>query len=394
MSAVTSEPHAGAEDPGAEHSVEAPSGKGRGGENFPVGSWLIRRDLRAHVHAFYRFARNADDVADNPVLTPADKIRRLDRMAAVLDGAAPGEYSPSAAAMRRSLLATGVTAQHCHDVLRAFRQDAEKRRYRDWDELMDYCRYSAAPVGRQLLDLHAESRATWPASDALCAALQVLNHLQDCVEDYRRLDRVYLPLDDLAAAGIGVEALAEPNSEPGLAAGARRSARPHRPSGRGRARARTRGCAPGLRRECAVIVELAARLLARLRRGDPLAERVGLGRWDFAAALVKGVTARNAKVSDAAVDAVAGPPDDAALRETIRQRVEAAGTSFYWAMRVLPQDRRDGMYAVYAWCREVDDIADGDEPVARKLAALGRLARRDRRTLCRPAAAARRPRVA
>ena len=87
--------------------------------------------------------------------------------------------------MRASLAATGVTAQHCHDVLRAFRLDATKLRYRDWDDLMEYCRYSAAPVGRQLLDLHGESRDTWPASDALCSALQVLNHLQDCAADYR-----------------------------------------------------------------------------------------------------------------------------------------------------------------------------------------------------------------
>jgi presqualene diphosphate synthase len=75
-------------------------------------------------------------------------------------------------------------------------------------------------------------------------------------------------------------------------------------------------------------------------------------------------------VSDAAFDAIAGPPDEAALREAIRQRVEAAGTSFYWAMRLLPQDRRDAMYAVYAWCREVDDIADSDRPATFKLAAL------------------------
>ncbi len=92
----------------------------------------------------------------------AEKIRRLDRMAAVLDGA-PGDEAPAASAMRESLAATRITAQHCHDVLRAFRQDAEKRRYRDWDELMEYCRYSASPVGRQLLDLHRESRATWPS---------------------------------------------------------------------------------------------------------------------------------------------------------------------------------------------------------------------------------------
>jgi presqualene diphosphate synthase len=75
-------------------------------------------------------------------------------------------------------------------------------------------------------------------------------------------------------------------------------------------------------------------------------------------------------VSDVACEAGAAPPDDAALREAIRHRVEAAGTSFYWAMRVLPQDRRNGMYAVYAWCREVDDIADDDRPVADKLATL------------------------
>jgi len=195
--------------------VETPSGKGQGDENFPVGSFLIRRDLRPHVHAFYRFARNADDIADNPDLAADDKIRRLDRMAAILDGA-PGEDSPAAAAMRQSLRQTGVTAQHCHDVLRAFRLDAIKLRYRDWDELMEYCRYSASPVGRQLLDLHGESRDTWPASDALCTALQVLNHLQDCVADYRNLDRVYLPLDTLGEAGITVEALTAPAASAGL----------------------------------------------------------------------------------------------------------------------------------------------------------------------------------
>ena len=73
-----------------------------------------------------------------------------------------GEDSPAAAAMRESLAETGVTAQHCHDVLHAFRLDAVKLRYRDWDDLMAYCRYSASPVGRQLLDLHGESRDTWP----------------------------------------------------------------------------------------------------------------------------------------------------------------------------------------------------------------------------------------
>jgi squalene synthase HpnC len=268
--------------------VETPSGKWRDGENFPVGSLLIRRDLRVHVHAFYRFARNADDIADNPELCATEKIRRLDRMAAVLGGA-PGDDSPAASAMRQSLAATGMTAQHCNDVLRAFRQDAEKRRYRDWDELMEYCRYSASPVGRQLLDLHRESRESWPPSDALCSALQVLNHLQDCAEDYRLLDRVYLPTEDLTAAGTDVTALRAEQSNPALRrvfdtlldrtsdlVDAARGLSP-------------RVAAPGLRCECAVITELATRLLHRLQRGDPLAARVRLGKTDFVGAFLVGI---------------------------------------------------------------------------------------------------------
>jgi len=271
-----------------EEALETPSGKGRGDENFPVGSFLIRKDLRPHVHAFYRFARNADDIADNPLLPADDKLQRLDRMGEILDGA-PGDDAPAASAMRRSLAETGTTAQHCHDVLRAFRLDATKLRYRDWDDLMEYCRYSASPVGRQLLDLHGESRDTWPPSDALCSALQVLNHLQDCGDDYRALDRVYLPLDLMGEAGITVDDLILPAAKPGLRRVLDRllddtdrliDIAGHLP---GRVAAR------GLRWESATIVELARRLARRLRRGDPIATRVALSKPDFAAALVTGI---------------------------------------------------------------------------------------------------------
>jgi squalene synthase HpnC len=277
--------------PPEEGTVETPSGKWRSGENFPVGSWLIRRDLRVHVHAFYRFARNADDIADNPMLAPEEKVRRLDRMAAILDGA-PGNDSPAASAMRKSLAQTGVTPQHCHDVLHAFRLDATKLRYRDWDDLMEYCRYSASPVGRQLLDLHGESRDTWPPSDALCSALQVLNHLQDCASDYRALDRVYLPLGDLAAAGCTVDMLDAPATNPGL-----RRVIDSLLDRTEALIAAARGLPPrlmarGLRCESAVIVALAARLARRLRHGDPLATRVKLSKNDFAAAFLTGILAR------------------------------------------------------------------------------------------------------
>jgi hydroxysqualene synthase len=267
--------------------LETPSGKDRGDENFPVGSWLIRRDLRRHVHAFYRFARQADDIADNSGLSAADKLRRLDRMAAVLDGAR-GDGAPAALAMRESLAETGVTAQHCHDLLHAFRLDATKLRYRDWDDLMMYCRHSASPVGRQVLELHGESRETWGYSDPLCDALQVLNHLQDCGVDYAALDRVYLPEADLAACGSRVEELAADRSSAGL-----RSVIDRLLDGTDPLIAKARGLpvavqSPGLRRETGAIVALAERLARRLRRGDPLATRVKLSRGDFAMALLLG----------------------------------------------------------------------------------------------------------
>jgi len=269
-------------------AIETPSGKAASGENFPVGSWLIRKDLRRHVHTFYLFARAADDIADNPALAAADKVRRLDRMGEILDGA-PGDDAPSAVAMRASLAETGVTAQHCHDVLRAFRLDATKLRYRDWDDLMEYCRYSASPVGRQLLDLHGEDRAAFAPSDALCSALQVLNHLQDCGEDYRQLHRVYLPCDILESCGATVTQLSDPRLTPGL----RRTI--DQLLDRTAALIVAAQALPGsvasfgLRCESAVIVALAGRLTLLLRRGDPLAGRVKLAKGDFAAALIAGL---------------------------------------------------------------------------------------------------------
>jgi len=191
--------------------------------------------------------------------------------------------------MRGSLAETGVTPQHCHDVLRAFRLDATKLRYQSWNDLMFYCRYSAAPVGRQLIDLHGESRAAYPASDALCSALQVLNHLQDCGEDYRMLGRVYLPLDDLAACGSAVEDLSAGQSTPGL-----RRTIDRLLDATEQLIVLADGLPPalvgfGLRCESAVICTVATRLARLLRRRDPLAGRVKLGKAGFAWALLTGL---------------------------------------------------------------------------------------------------------
>ena len=164
-------------------AIETPSGKGAGDENFPVGSWLIPAVLRPHVAAYYAFARAIDDIADNPALAPEDKIAQLDGFAAALTTGSDPAFV-KARALRRTLDETGISARHGLDLISAFKQDAVKHRYATWAELIDYCDRSASPVGRFLCDLHGEDKALYPFSDALCNALQVINHLQDCAGDY------------------------------------------------------------------------------------------------------------------------------------------------------------------------------------------------------------------
>jgi squalene synthase HpnC len=274
-------------------SAAALSGKSHRDENFPVASWLVGREYRAPILAFYRFARAADDVADHPSLEAAQKLALLDGLGESLLGRGAGD--PEAEPLRLALSERGLTPQHAEELLEAFRLDVTKLRYASWRDLMDYCRLSAAPVGRFVLDVHGEDRSTWRASDSLCAALQVINHLQDCAKDYRRLDRVYLPQDALSRRGASAEMLAAPRSAPALldvlheladdTAALLRDAAPL--SGQVR-NAR-------LALEIAAIQALAEHLVGRLARSDPLSENVHLGKP--AAAAVGGLGVLRALVS-------------------------------------------------------------------------------------------------
>ncbi|MGH6727179.1 MAG: squalene synthase HpnC [Pseudolabrys sp.] len=270
------------------------SGKTHHDENFPVASWLIQPRHRALILAFYEFVRSADDIADNASLSAQGKIELLDRMEADLLGACGG--SPEAATLRSALAERNMSPVHAQDLLKAFRLDATKLRYRDWDDLMGYCAYSAMLVGRFVLDVHGESRNTWPASDATCAALQIINHIQDCAEDFRNLNRVYIPQDALAACGIGVEALSEAKASPelrrclaGLAQ--RTDVLLHRGKALPSLVADWR-----LSLEISVIQTLAQHLTRILMLRDPLSERVHLGKFGVAGvglvAVLKGVTRR------------------------------------------------------------------------------------------------------
>jgi squalene synthase HpnC len=270
-------------------SDDLSSGKGHKDENFPVASLLIAPRYRDPILAFYRVARLADDIADHASAAPADKLARLAAIEASLQGA--DEAVEPASALRRIMAERAISPQHVLDLLEAFRRDVTKTRYADWDELMDYCRHSAAPVGRFVLDAHGEARATWPANDALCAALQVINHLQDCREDYRKLDRVYLPLDALDRAGANIADLGEARASPalsivivGLVTRCRELLAIAKPLA-----SQVRDVR--LRLEIGVIHALAVGLTDRLLRHDPLYQRVHHNKLETAALAIAGASA-------------------------------------------------------------------------------------------------------
>ncbi|MBN9598418.1 MAG: squalene synthase HpnC [Afipia sp.] len=256
---------------------ELRSGKGHKDENFPVASWIIHPRHRAPILAFYNFVRTADDIADHATLPAQDKLDQLDRMQDELLGS--GAAQPEALALREALAARGLSPQHALDLLTAFRMDVTKLRYESWDDLIHYCSFSAMPVGRFVLDVHGEDRATWVANDKLCAALQINNHLQDCGKDYRTLNRIYLPLDALQASGVSVEMLGEARaSAPLLDCLHKLAVRNEQLLAESRAfSAEVQDKRLGM--EIAVIDIFARRIADLIKTRDPLSERVHLSKF-------------------------------------------------------------------------------------------------------------------
>jgi hydroxysqualene synthase len=266
---------------------ELRSGKGHRDENFPVASHLVHPRFRAPILAFYEFVRVADDIADHAELAPERKLELLDRLEGSLLGR--NDADPEGVRLAAVLAERSLTPRHAQDLLDAFRLDVTKLRYANWDELMHYCSLSAMPVGRYVLDVHGESRATWAASDAICAALQIINHIQDCRNDFRDLDRVYIPLDSMALAGTNVQALEAPRASPELLACLHKLA------------ARTAGLLRDgyplpdqirdfrLSLEISVIHRLAWSLVHTLMTRDPLRDKVHLKSLGFAGVGLLGV---------------------------------------------------------------------------------------------------------
>ena len=172
-------------------------------ENFPVVSFLIPEHLRKHVAIVYWFARTADDIADEGNFTAEERIAKLNEFEENFHKALKGEYqSVFQEALHTTITERKLSPEHFTDLLKAFRQDITKTEYENYQEVLDYCRKSANPVGSLILELHGiRNEEAYIYSDRICTALQITNFLQDVNTDFKK-GRIYIPRDEMARAGV------------------------------------------------------------------------------------------------------------------------------------------------------------------------------------------------
>ena len=353
-------------------------------ENFPVVTRLVPREARAHLLAVYAFARLTDDLGDEH---PGDRLAALDWLEGDLRAAIEGRPShPVTARLSRTITATGLTAGPFLDLIAANRRDQSVVRQASWDDLIDYCRLSANPIGTAVLAIAGALTPERQAlSDRVCSGLQVVEHLQDVGED-AAAGRIYLPADDLRRFGVADADLTAPVASPALRA--------------------------------AVAYEL-ARARELLAAGIPLSQSL----WGWSRVAVAGYVAGGLAAADAieaaGYDVLAGPTRPSrprTLRHALRvlasgapapaarrngdgapelERAYAAcaditrreATNFAYGIALLPPPKRRAMAVVYALARRVDDIVDEPGPTDVRARALDGLQDRVTRTLAERAAA-------
>ena len=266
--------------------IETPSGKNIEYENFPVASWIISKKFRKQIRIFYDFARAADDISDNPKLLSKEKVRRLNFFILSLKNKKK-EIVVKAERVKKVCKNNNINLCHCLNLIKAFKQDALKNRYKNWSELMNYCKYSAVPVGRFVLDLHKENKKTYKYSDPLCSALQILNHLQDSKEDYKKLNRVYIPLDLIKKNNANLLQLKKGKTEKNLRNVfdqiLNRTNKLILEADKHKKSIKTYS----LSFETSFILEIAKKLLKLLKDKDPLKEKVKLNKFDYFFCFIK-----------------------------------------------------------------------------------------------------------
>ncbi len=258
-------------------------------ENFPVASFLFDKDTQKVVTAYYDFARYCDDVADNPALTSQQKLDRLEAAEQALFNEKEAKKNKQAALLRKVFLKENLSFSLADDLLKAFRQDAEGFFYQTWGQLIDYCRNSAAPVGRFMLAIHNENPSTYLPADALCAALQIVNHIQDVKYDFQLLKRIYIPEDLWQQFRLSKDVLAQNKSPVAFQDMV------------GEMLKRVKGLLKDaeilpcivkslrLRLVLCVIFSLTNIMIYKLLNGDVLASQIKLNKFDWARAVLLGV---------------------------------------------------------------------------------------------------------
>ncbi len=253
-------------------------------ENFPVASLLVPARLRRPIEAIYRFARSADDIADEGDAAPGERLAGLDAYRAELDrietGRAP--QTPLFVDLAEEIARHALPIPLFRDLLDAFAQDVVKTRYADYPELLDYCRRSANPVGRLVLHLFGRSEAEHlEQSDCICTALQLINFWQDVAIDWKK-DRVYIPQTDFPHFRVGEDDIAHGRWSANWAA--LMNFEVDRATALIKRGAPLVHALPGrLGWEIRLTVQGGLRILEGIRRvrGDVFSRRPQLGKWDW-----------------------------------------------------------------------------------------------------------------
>lgn len=259
-------------------------------ENFPVAFFLLPKDFRRQVMDYYNFARQADDIADNPKLSQAEKLKQLHEMEAILFGRPyRGKKFQSAFRLREMFLKNNFSFSLASDLLIAFRRDAKNFKYETWAQLIDYCRYSAAPVGIFMLALYNENPSTYLPASTLCTALQLVNHIQDCGYDAKMLKRVYIPENLRHKYKLSSSDLMKKSVCPALRKAADEILEKTEELLKEAEILPRIVKSTVLRIEIYVIIYLTKIMIYKLKKRDFLAERIELSRTDRIVSLIKGI---------------------------------------------------------------------------------------------------------
>lgn len=331
-------------------------------ENFPIGSRLLPRPLRKHLAAIYAFARIADDYADEGSRSPSERLQLLDEWERHLETAYEGRAElPVFVALADTVRRFSIPPEPFRALLAAFRYDACFQPFPTFDALRHYCAHSADPVGHLVLYLfgYRDERRQALASE-ICTGLQLTNFWQDVAIDAAK-GRLYLPLDELARFGVEQEQILQGRfTEQVRALLAHQVHRTRQFFQRGVALADA--VDPRLAREVRLFVLGGMEILRQVERQgyDVFARRPALSAWDRVRIFARALSASRTRMhfvtpAPPAETAPSNLEQDFRYCKAITRR---SSSNFFYAFRLLPRHKRDALYALYAFCRFVDDIAD------------------------------------